>query len=185
MLLDPDAAYLDRNAVLRRLDESMATLEWAVRLVPDEWTHRAPTGRMSSEDGAWSVAMNLAHLCLYAERLPIPVLESILAGEDGVSGTWFGEPSPFEKAAIELAAAPLPAILQRLQTARSRHVDLALSFPESAWALPTTKAWGGNGYGPAAWSPARVIAKTFQHTWEHGNAILRVALFAPRDLVEE
>jgi hypothetical protein len=25
-----------------------------------------------------------------------------------------------------------------------------------------------------------VATKTFQHTWEHGNAILRVALFAPR-----
>ena len=29
-------------------------------------------------------------------------------------------------------------------------------------------------------SIAWVATKTFQHTWEHGNAILRVALFAPR-----
>jgi hypothetical protein len=39
--------------------------------------------------------------------------------------------------------------------------------------------------GPPRWSPARVLAKTVQHTFEHGASILRVAVFAPRKLVED
>jgi len=30
-----------------------------------------------------------------------------------------------------------------------------------------------------------VLAKTVQHTFEHGASILRVAVFAPRKLVED
>lgn len=128
--------------------------------------------------------MNLAHLTLYSERLPQTVMASLLAGGDGVGDTWFKEPSPFEGAAVELAGAPLPEIMQRLREARNREIQLARRFQDDAWIRPTTRAWGGAGYGPGLWSPARVVAKSFQHTWEHGNAILRVALFAPRELIE-
>ena len=185
MLTDPQADAFDRATVLHQLDESLRTLEWAVALVPDGWSHQSPSGKMSAEEGAWSVAMNLAHLALYEERLPTTVLESLLAGGDGVSDTWFQEPSPFVDAAVALASAPLSEIFKRLRRARNREVELASRFPDSAWAAPTTNAWGGNGYGPRVWSPARVLAKSFQHTWEHGNAVLRVALFAPRSLSNE
>ncbi len=65
---------------------------------------------------------------------------------------------------------------------RSREIDLAGQFSDEKWAAPQTRAWGGFGYGPRTWSPARVVAKSFQHTFEHGNSILRVALYAPREL---
>jgi hypothetical protein len=29
-------------------------------------------------------------------------------------------------------------------------------------------------------APGWIATKTFQHTWEHGNALLRLALYAPR-----
>ena len=183
MLRDPQADHFERATVLRQLDESMATLEWAVSLVPEGWSHRAPDGKMSSEEDAWSVSMNLAHLVLYEERLPTAVLESLVAGGNGLTGL-SREPSAFEEAAVALAAVPLVEILERLREARAKEFALAASFSDSAWVLPATKAWGGFGYGPGLWSPARVLAKSFQHTWEHGNAILRVALFAPRELAE-
>ena len=37
-----------------------------------------------------------------------------------------------------------------------------------------------NRNGGEALAMSWVATKTFQHTWEHGNAILRVALFTPR-----
>ncbi len=125
--------------------------------------------------------MNLAHLTLYSERLPRSVLESLRDGGDGVGGSWWKEPSPFEAAAVELAAAPLAEIMQRLRKAYGKEAELARRFPHDA----ATRAWGAAGYGPRLWSPARIVAKSFQHTWEHGNSILRVALFAPRDLTED
>lgn len=42
-----------------------------------------------------------------------------------------------------------------------------------------TRAWGRIGYGPRLHSPARIVAKSFQHSWEHGQAILRVARSGP------
>ncbi len=30
------------------------------------------------------------------------------------------------------------------------------------------------------WAVAQLLNKTVQHTWEHGNAVLRIALFAAR-----
>lgn len=181
---DPAAASLTRDLVLCQLEESVHSLEWAVSLVPEGWSHRSPYGRFSREEGAWSVAMNLAHLTLYEERLPATVLESLLAGGDGVTDTWFREPSPYEDAAVELAALPLAEILARLRAAHEKRLAIAQRFPEAAWTAPSTAAWASRGLGPSSWSPARVLAKSFQHTWEHGNAILIVALFAPRELVE-
>ncbi len=183
MPTDPQASQFSREGVLQRLEESLKAIEWAASLVPPEWAHRSPSGtRMSSEENAWSVAMNLGHLVLYAERLPCPVLESLLSGGDGVGDTWFKEPSPYEAPAVELASQPIDGILRRLREARAREVSLAMSFSEVAWAAPATRAWGASGYGPRLHSPARVVSKSLQHSWEHGNSIMRVALFAPLDL---
>jgi hypothetical protein len=181
---DPDSSLLARETILRQLGEAMKTLEWAVSLAPEGWSHRSPYGRLSREEGAWSVAMNLAHLRLYEERLPTTVLESLLSGGDGVSDSWFKEPSPYEQAATELAAMPVRDILTRLRAVHEESVELAHRFPEAAWAAPSTEAWGNMGLGPTRWSPARVLSKSLQHTWEHGNAILKVAFFAPRELLE-
>ncbi|MEO8539973.1 MAG: DinB family protein [bacterium] len=183
MPVDPQASHFDRDAVLARLEQSLQTIEWAVSLVPAEWTHKSPSGtKMSSDENAWSVAMNLAHLVLYTERLPSAVLRSLLDGGDGVGDTWFREPGPYEAPAVELASQPVAEILRRLRAARASEVGLALSFSESAWAAPSTRAWGQAGYGPRLHSPARILSKSQQHTWEHGNSILRVALFAPLEL---
>lgn len=183
---DPQANLFDRASILRRHTESLATLEWAVSLIPEEWTHRSPSDtKMSQEEGAWSVAMNLAHLTLYTERLPISVLASLLEGGDGVSGSWFGEPSPYEPDAVALAATPVGAIMERLKSAHASEQALSLGFSADAWTRPQTAAWGSSGIGPRLHSPARVVAKSVQHSWEHGNSILRVALFLPRVLPED
>jgi len=183
---DPQANLFDKASILARHTESLATLEWAVSLIPEDWIHRSPSGtKISAEKGAWSVAMNLAHLTLYTERLPNSVLASLLEGGDGLTGSWFGEPSPYEPDAVALAAMPVGAIMERLKSARARERTLALGFSDDAWTRPQTTAWGGTGYGPRLHSPARVVAKSVQHSWEHGNSILRVALFLPRDLIED
>lgn len=184
-MLDPDAHLLDRDSILMRHAESLAVLEWASAMVPHEWTHRSPFGTLSAEEGAWSVAMNLAHLTLYTERLPISVLSSLVEGGDGVSTSWFGEPSPYEPDAVALSQEPVSTILHRLRQACERERALALRFSEESWTRPQTGAWGKGGLGPPLHSPARVVAKSVQHTWEHGNSILKVALFAQRELVDD
>lgn len=186
MVRDPDALHLGREGILERLDASLAMLRWGLTLIPEGWSHRSPSDArvLSREEGAWNVAMNLAHLTLYEERLPATVLGSLLASGDGVTGTPLQEPTPFEPAAVELSAQPLPEILSRMDAAYQHLRDLALQFSEEDWVRPSTRAWGGNGYGPRLHCPARIVAKSAQHVVEHSNPVLRVGLYAPRELLE-
>jgi DinB family protein len=182
---DPAAPVLERQRLVERLHASLETLEWALRMIPPAWTHRSPGGVMVPEQGAWSAAMNLAHLAMYEEQFPTVVLEDLLAGGNGLArGADFNE-DRFASQAMALASEQMPTILGRLQRARSRQIDLAEQFSDAAFAAPATPAWGSSGMGPRRWSPARVLAKTLQHSWEHGNAILQVAVFAPVELVED
>lgn len=186
MLNDPDALNLDRELILSMIQQSMDALEWALPMIPEAWTHRSPSGtRMSPGEGAWSAAMNLAHMALGSEVLYQSVLRSLLGGGDGVSDSSLREPSPYEPAAMELAERPLQEIMKKFRAGRAEEAALARAFSPEAWLAPTTAAWGRSGYGPRLHSPARIVAKSFQHTWEHGNAILRVALFAPRELMAD
>ena len=62
--------------------------------------------------------------------------------------------------------------------------EIVESAPVELFNDPKTMLWSGRNAGrphPLSW----VATKTFQHTWEHGNSILRVALFAPRELAED
>src|SRR5688572_13449316 len=185
MATDPAADLLDREGTIERLRSSLATVEWAVRLIPEGWSHRSPGGTLSPEEGAWSAAMNLAHLAVYEETFPGPVIEDLLAGGNGLGNVSSLDESTFEARAMALASEPMVTILGRLQQARGRQIELAGEFDPAEFVRPVTSAWGSSGMGPRRWSAARVLAKTVQHTFEHGSSILTVAVFAPQQLVED
>jgi hypothetical protein len=162
---------LDRAETIRQLEESLRLLERAVAATPERW-HRPAPGEEAPPD-FWGVAMNLAHLALYEENWPVPVLEALAAGAP--------EPAPpatsdeaEERATKALAAEPLEALLERLRAARRRQVDALRAMPDERFEGATTLRWGRRPR-TAAW----VAAKTVQHTWEHGNTVMQIALFYP------
>ncbi|MEX0781383.1 MAG: hypothetical protein WD557_01955 [Dehalococcoidia bacterium] len=183
MPTDPAAGLLDREGTIERLRSSLATVEWAVKLIPEGWTHRSGGPRSTHE--AWSAAMNLAHLATYEETFPLTELEDLLSEGNGLGRLSSMSEEITQSRALALASEPISVILGHLQEARARQVGLAEEFPGASFTTPQTRAWGSSGLGPEWWSPALVLNKTFQHTWEHGNAILSIALFAPRELVED
>ena len=140
-----------------------------------------------SPEPGWSIATNLAHLAVYEERLAAPVIEDLAAGGDG-TGPHVGVPAGGEggasgdawllAGAIELAEAPLDAVLERLRTARRRQIAAVRAMDLEALNAPRTPLWQrpGSPRDSAGW----VAAKTVQHTWEHGTTIFQIALFAPR-----
>jgi hypothetical protein len=151
------------EAAARRLEDSLAQLEWAVSLVPESWHHRPA-------NGPWSVARNLAHLAVYEEGTAAPTLEALAAGLDARAvprgEDWF---LPEERA---LGQEPVSMIMDRLKAVRRRQIQTLHGFPEEAFERPAATLWGD------AFSAAWVTNKTVQHTWEHGNTILQVALFS-------
>lgn len=160
-----------------RLRESLRVVEWAAEHIPAAWTHENPDYYATD---AWSVAMNLAHLAIYEEQIANPLLAALFAGEDGVSAVKSAMENWILDASIALAKEDFAAILARLREAREQHVALVARFPPARWNHPVTPLFATGLHGPSPHSAAWVANKTFQHTWEHGNSILRMALFAPR-----
>jgi len=159
----------DRDETARQLIESLRLLEAAVARTPERWHRPAPA---EGPPGAWGVAMNLAHLVVYEESHPVPVLEAIAASAPEPPGS--GSDEALDRATAELAAQPLERILDRLRAARQRQAAAVRAISDGRFAAPSTHRWGRPPRS-AAW----VAAKTVQHTWEHGNTVMQFALFYP------
>jgi hypothetical protein len=165
------------SETVERLRGSLATIEWAVERVPDKWTHALPDFYPGD---AWSVAMNLAHMTIYEEKISGPVLRALAAGGDGVGAT----PSPAENwfldDAVALSHAQVGEIMRRLVAGRAEQIASVAGYDEDRFNARVTPLWASGRHGAPPHSAGWVATKTFQHTWEHGNAILRMALFAPQ-----
>ncbi len=167
---------IERAETLELLRSSLATIESAVALVPAALTHTNPE---AWPEDSWTVAMNVAHMTVYEEAIATPVLAALAAGGDGVGVTRSDSETWFLPEAQALAEAPMKAILARFRHTRQNAIDTVDTFDEERWNVGVTPLWTRNGPGMLR-SPAWVATKTFQHTWEHGNAVLRMALFGPR-----
>jgi hypothetical protein len=161
----------------RRLCESIDTVIGAARMVPVAYTHALMPGL---PDYAWTVAMNLAHLVVYEEGIAVPILESLASGADGRTLIRADNEGWFYNDAVALSSEPVAILVTRLQAARSRQVEIVRSFSPVDWNRRWSPAFSSGLHGNGPHSPAWIATKSFQHTWEHGNAVLRAALFAPR-----
>ncbi len=168
--------HFDRGETARLLRDALNTVESAARRIPAQWTHANPA--FYPTDG-WTVAMNLAHLTVYEEAMANPVLAAMAKGGDGVGATKSDVETWFLNDTLALSPEPLDALLKRLSAARGGALAIVESFDDARWNAPITPLWNSGRHGDGLHSPAWVAMKTFQHTWEHGNAVLRMALFAP------
>lgn len=157
---------------VRRLRDSLADVEFGLSAVPERWRH---TLSPEVAPDAWTVAMNLAHLTFYEENVGLRLLRSFEPGFDATNEREGGDERWFLAETVTLAADPVAAILARLRDARAQQIALVESFGDTRLNDGVTPLWSEPTH-TAGW----VATKTFQHTWEHGNAILRAALFAPR-----
>jgi hypothetical protein len=165
------------SETVERLRGSLATIEWAVERVPDKWTHALPDFYPGD---AWSVAMNLAHMTIYEEEISGPVLRALAAGGDGLGAARSRREDWFLNDAVALSHAPVSEIMRRLVAGRADQIASVAGYDEDRFNAPVTPLWASGRHGAPPHSAGWVATKTFQHTWEHGNAILRMALFAPQ-----
>jgi len=129
--------------------------------------------------GEWNVAMNLAHLVVYEERIAVPVLEALVTGSDGVGATPSSREDWFFNDAVALSRDEVGVMVERLRKARVRQIEIVEAYDAERFNGAVTPLWSSGRHGAAPHSAGWVATKTFQHTWEHGNAILRLVLFAP------
>ncbi|MDP9236612.1 MAG: DinB family protein [Chloroflexota bacterium] len=160
------------DEVVRRLEDSLRDLEFGLGMVPEQWIDALVPGAPADDR---TVSMNLAHLAIYEDVMALPLLRSFEPAFDIASARRGGDESWFLNEAIALSKEPIVSILDRLRGARREQIELVQALGEERLNHGTTPLWPDPQH-TAGW----VATKTFQHTWDHGNAILRVALFAPR-----
>jgi hypothetical protein len=157
-----------------RLAHSLETIEWAVGQIPEAYTHKVPDFYEADE---WGVAMNLAHLIVYDEGIANPILGDLAKGGDGLGSTKSHLEHWFAQDALDIADQPIDHLMSRFADGHRCQIEIAESFSDEAFNQPATLLFAdGSGMRSGGW----IATKTFQHAWEHGNAILRMELFAPR-----
>src|SRR5262245_31203950 len=118
----------DRSETERQLRESLRVLELALAGTAERW-HR-PSGEALPPDFR-GVAMNLANLAVYEERIAAPVLEALAEGGDASDAIPPGAtPDWEEREAAELSREPIGRILERLRAARERQVTAVRRIQE-------------------------------------------------------
>ena len=136
------ALSINVSDTVSRLNESLATIEWAPETIPEEFTHKLPA--FYSTD-AWTAAMNVAHMIVYEEEIANPVLASLAKGGDGVGAMRIRGTRADDKArqtpleewflteARALAVEPVPVLRGRLQRARQAAIEIVQSFSEDTF----------------------------------------------------
>ncbi len=116
--------------------------------------------------GTWPPLRHVWHAAGYERCLALPAMKQ-----------WVGEPLPPEDAwqdddpawAAVQDKSP-EALCAAFQQVRQQQIDLLDQLAGVDWQAPRTTLWGEK---PLAW----IVTKTFQHTYEHGDTLLRVGLW--------
>ena len=160
-----------RDAI-EQLEASLHALVWALGLISADLAQRL------FEPSGWSPATHLAHLVLYEERVSVPIIDALLRGEDGTAAVHDGGEGWLARESEALGASDLAVLAARYQRTRERLIAAVRRFGDVEFNEPrcavTTPMFRDIGLHPAG----LVTMKAYQHTWEHGNVILRTARLA-------
>ena len=140
-----------------QLASSTEIIIWAVGQVPSTRWHRQPPF------GGWSPARHLFHLLYYEETLALPSLRQ-----------WQGGPMPMPPLAGEELSwrhdHDVEELLAAFQAVREQEVALLDELAGADWDLPRPTIWGEH---TLRW----VLTKSYQHTLDHANSLLQMALY--------
>jgi hypothetical protein len=140
-----------------QLASSAELLIWAIGQVPaTRWRQQPPFG-------GWSPARHLFHLLYYEETLGLPSLRQ-----------WQGASMPMPPLAGEELAwrhdHEVTTLIETFRAVRQEEVLLVAELAEADWDLPRPTVWGERSL---RW----VLTKSYQHTLDHANSLLQMALF--------
>ena len=143
-----------------QLQTSADGFVWGVRQVPEERRFIQPLKPL----GEWSVTRHVFHMLYYEQHCALPSMRQ-----------WLGVPlldfSTYdEEGAWANNQDDLDQLLAGFQAVRAEQIALLPQFTVETWDEVRDAVWG-----PV--SLRWVVSKTYQHTAEHTNDVLRIALF--------
>jgi hypothetical protein len=144
-----------------QLQASAEGFIWGIEQVPDSRRAIQPPEDL----GEWSVARHVFHLLYYEQTIALPTMKQ-----------WLGEACPIPETLDEGLAwdgrrtDTIESMLDEFRRVRAEQINLLEKFDQHVWHTTRETIWGDM---TLLW----VVSKTYQHTAEHTNDTLRIALF--------
>ena len=133
---------------------------WGTKQVPEERRNIQPPKGL----GEWTVARHVFHLWHYEKNIALPSMKQWLGGsipnldDEDEDADW--------SKSQEL----LDILLANFRNVREEQINLLHELDDNVWNVTREAVWG-----PVTllW----VVSKTYQHTAEHINDVMRIGLF--------
>ena len=154
-----------------QLQASADGFAWAFSQIPLEMRESLPPGPKYL--GTWPPARHVWHVTEYERCLVIPSMNQWLGAPLAANDAWLDDDdtwAKFQNRAIEELTAAFRNI-------RLQQIQLLDQLANTDWQAPRETLWG---HKPLS----MVVTKTFQHTYEHGDTLLRMGLWW-KDILEE
>jgi hypothetical protein len=175
-----------KELLVRELESTARTIQWAISLVPEDRLLEEPPHREHPNSdqgfktffGRWAAYRHLFHLVRYEKFYALPTMRH-----------WLGDPHPTvdlmfpdmrqeeslwgaqKKTGIDLAR-----LSDKFRSGREEQIEVTRSIPSELWRQELVST----GLGMV--SAEVVVTKTIEHTLVHGKTILRNALYWDRAL---
>lgn len=148
----------------QQLQTSAEGVLWAVELIPPERLYLPP------RPDKWPIARVLYHLVCYEQRLALPSMLQWMSGPQPVAGTPEEDALKEEHAWSNGQGYEVSALRTEFKALRARQLALLPQFTERDWQTERESVWG---LRTLQW----VVTKTYQHTLEHTDEMLRAYLW--------
>jgi hypothetical protein len=147
-----------------QLQTSAEGVLWAVEQISLERLYLPP------RSDKWPIARVLYHLLCYEQRLALPSMLQWVGGPRPVAGTPEEDALEEENAWSNGQGHEVPAMLAEFKAMRARQLALLPQFTDHDWHAEREVIWGQRSL---QW----VVTKTYQHTLEHTDEMLRAYLW--------
>ena len=116
--------------------------------------------------GTWQPLRHVWHVTEYERCLALPTMKQWLSGPMPPEDAWKDDDAAWA-AVKDRRPAALSAAFRQV---RQQQIDLLAQLANADWETPRETLWGMR---PLSW----IVTKTFQHTYEHGDTLLRMGIW--------
>lgn len=148
----------------RQLQASGDGFVWAARQLPPAYHHAFPPD--PNYLGTWEPARHVWHVAEYERCLALPSMRQWIGGPLPDGATWPDDDRAWASARHQ----SLEELCVAFQTVRQAQIALLDELAALDWEAPRDTLWGRKPL-------AMIVTKTFQHTYEHGDTLLRMVLW--------
>jgi len=155
-----------------QLKSSADGFEWALSQIPPHLIDQLPPDPKYL--GTWSPARHLWHMTEYERCLAMASMLDWLDGAQQSDKNWPDD----DEAWAKVQERGCDALTLNFRRIRYQQIELLDQLTTVDWNAPRETLWGTKPL-------SMVVTKTFQHTYEHGDTLLRMGLWWEVRLADE